>query len=156
RVSRTLPRPTAFTSLATLASAILLALAVPASAQDAVPDDAGHEHGVTDLDTLRVRANPIARTAADLARPVAVLAGERLDDAKAQSGGQTGARLRGVRSSFVGAGVGRPRSRGLEGARAQVLSAGLSAGGVSTVSVDHAVSSEPFLANRIELLKGPA
>ena len=156
RVSRTLPRPTAFTSLATLASAILLALAVPASAQDAVPDDAGHEHGVTDLDTLRVRANPIARTADDLARPVAVLAGERLDDAKANSIGETVARLPGVQSSFFGAGVGRPIIRGMEGARVQVLSDGLSAGDVSTVSVDHAVSIEPFLANQIEVLKGPA
>src|SRR5690606_17571441 len=141
---------------ATLASAILLALAVPASAQDAVPDDAGHEHGVTDLDTLRVRANPIARTADDLARPVAVLAGERLDDAKANSIGETVARLPGVQSSFFGAGVGRPIIRGMEGARVQVLSDGLSAGDVSTVSVDHAVSIEPFLANQIEVLKGPA
>ena len=32
-----------------------------------------------------VRANPLARTAEDLARPVEVLAGERLDEAKASS-----------------------------------------------------------------------
>ena len=150
------PRP------ARLAAALLLCLAaLPAAAQDA--GDAGdhahdhdYDHGVTDLDALTVRANPIARTAEDLARPVAVLAGERLDEAKAGSIGETVSRLPGVQSSFFGAGVGRPIIRGLEGARVQVLSDGLASGDVSTVSVDHAVSIEPFLATQIEVLKGPA
>lgn len=150
------PRP------ALLATALLLALSTPpVIAQDA-GDAAGHahdhdyEHGVTDLDALTVRANPLARTAEDLARPVAVLAGERLDEARAGSIGETVSRLPGVQSSFFGAGVGRPIIRGLEGARVQVLSDGLAAGDVSTVSVDHAVSIEPFLATQIEVLKGPA
>ncbi|MBJ6979662.1 TonB-dependent receptor [Luteimonas sp. MC1782] len=152
----------------TLAAAILLALwSLPVTAQDVPVADAGghdhdhdhdhdYDHGVTDLDALTVRANPIARTAEDLARPVAVLAGERLDEAKAGSIGETVSRLPGVQSSFFGAGVGRPIIRGLEGARVQVLSDGLAAGDVSTVSVDHAVSIEPFLASQIEVLKGPA
>ena len=140
-----------------LAAAVLLALSVlPALAEDAARDDPGHAHGVTDLDALTVRANPIARTAEDLTRPVAVLAGERLDEAKAGSIGETVSRLPGVQSSFFGAGVGRPVIRGLDGARVQVLSDGLAAGDVSTVSVDHAVSIEPFLASQIEVLKGPA
>ena len=146
---------------AALAAAILLALsAEPVVAREPpvvpVEEEAGHDHGVTDLDALTVRANPIARTAEDLARPVAVLAGERLDEAKASSIGETVARLPGVQSSFFGAGVGRPIIRGLEGARVQVLSDGMAAGDVSTVSADHAVSIEPFLANQIEVLKGPA
>src|SRR5690606_19324308 len=138
---------------ALLAAAVSAALgANPAIAQD--PDT--HPHGVTDIEAVTVRANPIARTAEDLTRPVAVLAGERLDEAKAGSIGETVARLPGVQSSFFGAGVGRPIIRGLDGARVQVLSDGLAAGDVSTVSVDHAVSIEPFLANQIEVLKGPA
>ena len=149
-IRTTATRPIRF---ALLAGAVLAALAtLPAAAQD----EAGHDHGITDLDAIRVRANPIARTAEDLARPVAVLAGERLDEAKANSIGETVARLPGVQSSFFGAGVGRPIIRGLDGARVQVLSDGLAAGDVSTVSVDHAVSIEPFLANQIEVLKGPA
>ncbi|WP_132985214.1 TonB-dependent receptor domain-containing protein [Luteimonas terricola] len=142
---------------ALLAGAVLAALAaLPAAAQEAAPERTGHDHGVTDLDAIRVHANPIHRTAEDLARPVAVLAGERLDEAKANSIGETVSRLPGVQSSFFGAGVGRPIIRGMEGARVQVLSDGLAAGDVSTVSVDHAVSIEPFLANQIEVLKGPA
>lgn len=149
---RALPAP------ATLALAVLAAISVmPAAAQEPPePDGTRHGHGITDLDSVRVRANPIVRTAEDLARPVAVLARERLDEAKAGSIGETVSRLPGVQSSFFGAGVGRPIIRGLEGARVQVLSDGLSAGDVSTVSVDHAVSIEPFLANQIEVLKGPA
>ena len=126
-------------------------VALPAWAQDDPRHDA-----VKDLTGIVVRANPLARTAEDLTRPVEVLAGERLDEAKASSLGETVSRLPGVQSSYFGPGVGRPIIRGLEGARVQVLSDGLSAGDVSTVSVDHAVSIEPFLANQIEVLKGPA
>ena len=124
----------------------------PAAAQD----DPRHDDGISDLTGIVVRANPLARTAEDLARPVEVLAGEQLDEAKSNSLGETVSRLPGVQSSYFGAGVGRPIIRGLEGARVQVLSDGLSAGDVSTVSADHAVSIEPFLANQIEVLKGPA
>ncbi len=61
-----------------------------------------------------------------------------------------------MQSSYFGPGVGRPIIRGLDGARVQVLSDGMATGDVSTVSVDHAVSIEPFLADQIEVLKGPA
>lgn len=118
-------------------------------------DDARHA-AATDLDAIVVKASPLARTAEDLARPVDVLAGERLDAAKASSIGETVNELPGVQSSYFGPGVGRPVVRGLDGARVQVLSDGLSSGDVSTVSVDHAVTVEPFLANQIEVLKGPA
>ena len=66
------------------------------------------------------------------------------------------ARLPGVHSSAFGAGVGRPIIRGLDSARVQVLGEGLSTLDVSTVSVDHAVTLDPFLADQIEVLKGPA
>lgn len=118
-------------------------------------DDPRHAEA-TDLDAVVVKATPLARTAEDLARPVEVLAGERLDAAKANSLGETVNKLPGVQSTYFGPGVGRPIIRGFEGARVQVLSDGLGSGDVSTVSVDHAVSIEPFLANQIEVLKGPS
>ena len=85
-----------------------------------------------------------------------MLAGEKLDEVKANSIGETVSKLPGVQSSYFGPGVGRPIVRGFDGARVQVLSDGLGSGDVSTVSVDHAVSVEPFLADQIEVLKGPA
>lgn len=141
------PRP--FPSL--LASAVLLALSAHAVAQE----DARHDE-VQDLSGVVVRAVPLPQTAEDLSRPVEVLSGARLDEAKASSLGETVSRLPGVQSSYFGPGVGRPIIRGLDGARVQVLSDGLASGDVSTVSVDHAVSIEPFLAEQIEVLKGPA
>jgi iron complex outermembrane receptor protein len=134
-----------------LASAVLLALSGHAVAQQ----DARHEE-VKDLSGVVVRAVPLPQTAEDLTRPVEVLSGARLDEVKANSLGETVSRLPGVQSSYFGPGVGRPIIRGLDGARVQVLSDGLASGDVSTVSVDHAVSIEPFLAEQIEVLKGPA
>src|SRR5688572_30954734 len=136
-----------------LALALVPALA---HAQDAPPPGDLDPHDPVDLTAVEVTATPLSGTAEDLARPVEVLTGERLDEAKANSLGETVGKLPGVQSSYFGPGVGRPIIRGFDGARVQVLSNGLSSGDVSTVSVDHAVSIEPFLADQIEVLKGPA
>ncbi|WP_149196092.1 TonB-dependent receptor [Luteimonas suaedae] len=147
-----MPHSTARFRPAVLPLALLACLAPPVQAAQ---DDPRHDE-VKDLSAIVVRATPLPRTAEDLTRPVEVLAGERLDEAKANSLGETVSRLPGVQSSYFGPGVGRPVIRGLDGARVQVLSDGLASGDVSTVSVDHAVSIEPFLANQIEVLKGPS
>jgi iron complex outermembrane receptor protein len=130
-----------------------LALVAALPAAWAQQEQHGHQH---ELDRVVVRASPLPTTAEDLTRPVEVLSGERLDEAKAATLGETVSRLPGVQTSYFGPGVGRPIVRGFEGARVQVLSDGLGAGDVSTVSVDHGVSIEPFLAEQIEVLKGPA
>ena len=114
------------------------------------------DHEPVNLDAVEVRAAILPGTAEDLAKPVDVLTGERLDAAKANSLGETVNKLPGVQSSYFGPGVGRPIIRGFDGARVQVLSDGLGSGDVSTVSADHAVSIEPFLASQIEVLKGPS
>ncbi|MGV8940901.1 MAG: TonB-dependent receptor domain-containing protein [Lysobacter sp.] len=135
---------------------LALAAALPALASAAEPSNPGHDHQPIDLTAVQVRATPLPGTTEDLVRPVEVLAGERLDAAKASSLGETVNKLPGVQSSYFGPGVGRPIIRGFDGARVQVLSDGLGAGDVSTVSADHAVSIEPFLAEQIEVLKGPS
>ena len=135
--------------------ALGMLLALPAHAQN-VTQARQHDRAPKDLAAVEVRATPLADTAENLALPVEVLAGARLDEAKAGTLGETVAKLPGVQSSNFGPGVGRPIIRGLDGARVQVLSDGLGSGDVSTVSVDHAVSIEPFLAEQVEVLKGPA
>nr|WP_232310210.1 TonB-dependent receptor [Pseudoxanthomonas mexicana] len=124
--------------------------APPASADDAP--------GATpqDLDTVVVTASPLKGNAESLATPVDVLYGEDLDKAKAGTLGETVAKLPGVQTTYFGTGVGRPIIRGLEGPRVQVLSGGIGSMDASTVSADHAVGIEPFLADQIEVLKGPA
>lgn len=136
--------------------ALALAIALPALAQD-TPPDPEHAHDVPrTLDVVEVTASPLRQGIEDLARPVDVLTGDELDARKAGTLGETLERQAGVQSASFGAGVGRPVIRGLEGARVQVLANGGSALDVSTVSADHAIGIEPFLADQIEVLKGPA
>ncbi|MFB9068052.1 TonB-dependent receptor [Pseudofulvimonas gallinarii] len=121
----------------------------------------GHAHGhahdhARELDEVVVTATPIRQAPDDITRPTEVLSGTGLDDSRAATLGESVGQLPGVQSSFFGAGVGRPVIRGLDGARVQVLGEGLAAMDASTVSVDHAVTIEPFLADQIEVLKGPA
>ena len=132
---------------------LAIALSAPLAAW---AQDPRHSSEPSDLDAVIVRASPLAKSAEDLTQPIEVLAGERLDEMKASSLGETVNRLPGIQSSYHGPGVGRPIIRGMDGARVQVLNDGLASGDVSTVSVDHAVSIEPFMANQIEVLKGPA
>lgn len=134
-----------------LAAAMLPSLASAADAPGSHRD--GH---LTELSTVKVTASPLQGDAESLARPVDVLAGERLDEQKAGTLGDTVAKLPGVQSTFFGPGVGRPIIRGQEGPRVAVLSNGMGNMDASTVSADHATSIEPFLADQIEVLKGPA
>lgn len=124
----------------------------------APPDPKAHAHedAETSLEAVIVTASPLAPGSDDLVQPVEILAGDELDRRKGATLGETVARELGVQSSYFGPGVGRPIIRGLEGARVQVLEGGISSLDASTVSADHAVGIEPFLADQIEILKGPA
>jgi iron complex outermembrane receptor protein len=132
-----------------------IALLLPGFAW-AQSEPAHHVDRAKALDQLIVTATPLRSNAENLIQPVEVLAGEALDDRRAGTLGETVSQLLGVQSSFFGAGVGRPIIRGQEGGRVQVLSEGISTLDASTTSVDHAVGIEPFLADQIEVLKGPA
>ncbi|MGA7438419.1 MAG: TonB-dependent receptor [Luteibacter sp.] len=141
--------------------------AMPAMADDA-PQDATSPEGATKepqgkarkhvdkLEGIVVNAVPGGRNADQIVAPVAVLAGSALDDAKGVSLGETVSSIPGVQTSALGTAVGRPVIRGLDGPRVAVLENGLSSQDVSNVSQDHAVTLEPFLADQIEVLKGPA
>lgn len=134
------PRP------ARLAAAVALAcLALPAAA-----------HEPTELPAVQVTASPLPGDAESQARPVEVLEGAALDRARAATLGETVSGLPGVQSTYFGPGVGRPVLRGLDGPRVQVLASGMDSLDASTVSADHASAVEPFLADQIEVLKGPA
>ncbi len=146
--SRLRPRP--HTLALALAGALLPGLAQADNATTA------HDGHLTELSAVKVTASPLQGDAESLARPVEVLAGERLDEQKAGTLGDTVAKLPGVQSTYFGPGVGRPIIRGQEGPRVAVLSNGVGNMDASTVSADHATSIEPFLADQIEVLKGPA
>jgi iron complex outermembrane receptor protein len=154
------------TLLALAVGTLLGAVAAGEARADAAPADAAapaEDGGARNspqeahkLDEVEVTALPIKQTADEVIAPVTVLTGAALDDAKAGTIGETVAKQPGVQTTYFGPGVGRPVIRGLDGARVGVLSNGASSGDVSTVSQDHAVAIEPFLADQIEVLKGPA
>lgn len=109
-----------------------------------------------ELDAVIVSASGLARQSHEMSTPAEVLEGDQLVLRREATLGETLESLPGVRASSFGAGASRPVIRGLDGARVKVLSDGVELLDASTMSPDHAVVSEPLLAERIEVLKGPA
>ena len=131
----------------------------PVQAQQA-PAEADAEAGAADaaeLAPLTVTADPFAdRSPVESTQPAEVLGHEALERARAQTLGESLDGLPGVRSADFGAGSSRPVIRGQGGPRVRVLDGGASVADASTISPDHNVAVEPFRAQQIEVLKGPA
>jgi iron complex outermembrane receptor protein len=143
-----------------LAVALLLPSLVHAEVTgEAAPDAAApatSDNKPKTLTTVKVTGVPLGENADEIISPVAVLSGDELDARKSNTLGETVSSIPGVTTTYFGPGVGRPVIRGLDGPRVAVLSDGLGTDDVSNVSQDHAVTIEPFLANQIEVLKGPS
>jgi len=128
-----------------------LSLAQPASTAE---DTAAHTHEA--LEEIIVTANPLARASDELSQSATVLQGEALRQQLANSLGETLARTPGIANASFGENIGRPVIRGLQGTRVGILSNSMAVSDASAVSQDHAVSVEPFLADQIEVLRGPS
>jgi len=126
---------------------------------EAADDHAGH---VTDevlsfgIDEVVVTASPIGKTVTDIAQGVSVLDGTELLLKQQPTIGETLKYLPGVSSTYYGPNASRPVIRGLSGPRLRVLENGLDTLDVSTASDDHAVTIDPLMLERIEVLRGPA
>ncbi|RGE47047.1 TonB-dependent receptor [Comamonas testosteroni] len=131
----------------TLFISSVLAAAPLSYAQEAVQADAT-------LGEVTVSATGMA--AGDIATPVQVLGEEELRLRRAATLGETLAAEPGINASHFGAGASRPVIRGMDGARVSVLSDGSELLDASTVSPDHAVTTEPLLARQMEVLRGPS
>lgn len=99
---------------------------------------------------------PLHKTQAETIHPVNILTGADLALKQATTIGETLKNELGIHSMSFGSSVGQPVIRGQSGPRVQVLQNGLSSLDVSGVSPDHANSTEALLAERIEVLRGPA
>lgn len=109
-----------------------------------------------ELPPVVVSASALGSAREAMTTAAQVVEGDELVLRREATLGETLDHLPGVRSSSFGAGAARPVIRGLDGARVKVLSDGVELLDASTISPDHAVTSEPLLAERIEVLKGPA
>jgi len=108
------------------------------------------------IEEIRVTADPLSTVDDHMIQPAQVLNKSELNKRSIQNIGETVSRELGVTSSDFGAGVGRPVIRGLGGGRVKVLESGISTMDASTVSSDHATTSEPVFAEQVEILRGPA
>ena len=117
-------------------------------------DENSDEHHT--LDEIVVTATPLARTVEELALPADVVDGNELILNQAESIGETLANQPGVNSTYFGPIAARPVIRGQFGERVLVLSNSLDSLDVSALSEDHAVSIDSILAERVEILRGPA
>jgi len=96
------------------------------------------------------------RSATETALPVTILSGEQLRQAVTSSLGQTLQNELGVNSASFGTGVGLPIIRGQSGARVRVMQNGISVMDAASASQDHANGIDPLVAERIEIIRGPA
>ncbi len=83
-----------------------------------------------------------------------VLSGAELERKVSTNIGETLANEPGIHSSSFGKAVGRPVIHGLGGPRVRVMEDRIDALDISVTSADHAVTVDPFIADRIEVLKG--
>jgi iron complex outermembrane recepter protein len=103
-----------------------------------------------------VTATALNKSPFEATQPVAVLQGEALIQARALSLGETLASQPGLSASYYGPQASRPLIRGQGGERVQIYTDGFDALDVSALSNDHAVTIDPLLAERIEVVRGPA
>lgn len=143
-----------------MCTALLLTSGTVAAQLDPHDRDDGHAHETGqeyhEIEEVVVRATPLNRNLEELSQSATVLKGNALLREASGSLGDTLARQPGLSNASFGQNVGRPVIRGMQGQRVGVLSNNMSSGDASAVSQDHAVSVEPFLADQIEVLRGPS
>ena len=108
------------------------------------------------IEEVVVTASPLEKTREGLAGSINILSGDALQREVEATLGETLQSQLGVVASSFGPGVGIPVIRGLRGSRVLALSNNHNIGDASISSLDHAIGSEVFLADRIEVLRGPA
>lgn len=133
--------------------AAILSLGSLALAQPA-PGAASATSAAPSLREVTVTGNPLG--AADTVAPAAALSGEGLALRAKPTFGETLDGLPGVSSSYFGPNASRPIIRGLDGDRIRILQNGGATVDASALSYDHAVPADALVAERIEVLRGPA
>jgi iron complex outermembrane receptor protein len=108
------------------------------------------------LENVIVTASAFKRSQAELTAAMSVLAGQDLALQQQPTLGETLSAQPGMSSTYFGPGASRPIIRGLGGDRIHVLQNGTGTQDASATSPDHALSVEPFLVKRIEVVRGPA
>lgn len=131
-------------------SAALLATAATATAQS---DSRNHDY--QSIEEIIV-SSPFAGTAAETALPIGVLSGEELREKVANTLGETLRNEIGINNASFGPGLGHPVIRGQSGNRVNILMNSVGVTDASNQSPDHAEGVEVAMADRVEVIRGPA
>lgn len=138
-----------------LAWAAGLILGVPlTSVLVTAPVDA-HDAGPV-LETVRVSATALDEDPWNIASSFSVVEGQQLFERTQATLGDTLNGLPGVHADTFGGGASRPVIRGQSASRIKLLSDSSSLLDASDISPDHATTIEPFLIEKVEVLRGPA
>ena len=108
------------------------------------------------IEEMVITASPHGKTAEEVAGSLNILGGDQLQRQVAGTLGETLKSQLGINSSSFGPAVGLPVIRGLSGKRVEILQNSMPVDDASATSPDHAIALEPMLADRIEILRGPA
>lgn len=130
-------------------------LGLPLAGLPLLTSAAEPERDSPELPTVRISATALDEDPANITSPFSVLSGERLFERTQGTLGDTLDGLPGVRADSFGGGATRPVIRGQAAPRVKVLSDSAGLLDASEISPDHAVTTEPFLIDRIEVLRGP-
>ncbi|KWR75399.1 TonB-dependent receptor [Cupriavidus sp. IDO] len=141
------------TPLAAIAALIASTGAIAQTAAEPAP---AATPAATTLKEVVVTANPLGSELNDMVAPVSSLGGDALSLRQNSTLGETLDKLPGVSSSYFGPNASRPVIRGLDGDRIKILQNGGSTVDASSLSYDHAVPVDPLVAERIEVVRGPA
>lgn len=129
------------------------ALALPAHAQTNSDSARDRVHGSAD-EVIIVTADYVEDLDI-LAGTSVVTADELLRETQPQIGDVL-VKQPGVSATSFSPGASRPVLRGLQGERVRVLTDGIGSLDVSNTSVDHAVTIDPLVTERVEIFRGPA
>jgi len=111
---------------------------------------------VVELPPVVITASPLPSTLFDLAQPVTVLSGEKLNEKLAPTLGETVGREPGITSTYFGPNASRPIIRGLDADHIRLLQNGVGNMDVSDLAPDHTVAQDPLTVTKIEVVRGPA
>jgi iron complex outermembrane receptor protein len=133
-----------------------LVLAAPALAAAQTTGTVAMTDARTTLEEVRITATPLRRTVLKTAQPVLVIDGDELLRGRSTTIAETLADEPGITASNFGPIASRPIIRGQGGLRVQVFQDGADVLDAAALSEDHAVTLDPLLAERIEVVRGPA
>ena len=109
-----------------------------------------------DAPSVPITGNPLGVSSDQLVVPVSILNGRELSLRRESTLGETLNGTPGVNSSFFGPNSSRPIIRGMDGDRVRIMQNGVGLLDASALSPDHAVGADPFIAEQIEVIRGPA